>query len=134
MNQDDLVPTLGALACLLVLALVAVPYLVAAPGAVQVYYAVGPVSPLFVGLLAVVAGVALLAGAQRRSDPATTAGVGLALGVFMTAVALLWAVSVPADVLGGLSTTAAMAYHRWLLVLASLTELVLAAWYVRLVL
>lgn len=133
MKRVESVALAGAAVCALVVALVTVPYLVADSGAVGVYYAAGPVTPLFVGVLAVVAGMGLLSSAEERSDPATVAGVAVIFGAFMSGLSLAWAFGVDPATVGGLGEVAALQYHRWAVVAASLVVTVLAAWYAKLV-
>ncbi len=134
MRRVESVPLAGAAGCALVVALVAVPYLVTDSGAVGVYYAAGPATPLFVGVLAVVAGMGLASGAKERADPATVAAVALVFGAFMTGLSVAWALAVDPAVVGGLTEVAAFEYHRWAVVAASLGVTALAAWYAKLVL
>lgn len=133
MRRAESVPLAGAAVCALVVALVTVPYLVADSGAVGVYYAAGPATPVFVGVLAVVAGMALVSGAKERADAATVAGVALVFGAFMTGLSVGWALAVDPATVGGLTDVAAFQYHRWLVVMASVVATVLAAWYAKLV-
>lgn len=133
MKRVESVPLAGAAVCALVVALVTVPYLVADSSAVGVYYDTGPATPLFVGVLAVVAGMALASGAKRRADPATVAAVALVFGLFMTALSAGWALAVDPAVVGGLTEIAAFEHHRWLVVAAALVVTALAGWYAKLV-
>lgn len=133
MDREELAAGLGVVGCLAVLVLVGLPYLVTGRGAVSVYYDAGAVSPAFLSLPAVVAAVALLAGARDRSDPAVVAGVAVVLGALMALLALAWAVGVSPGVVGGLTTEAAFEYHRWALVAAGLGVAGASAWYARLV-
>lgn len=134
MNRERVLGEVGAAACLAVVLLVLVPYLVVDSTAVGVYYDAGPVGPPALALLSGVAGVALLAAARDRSDPATVAGVALVIGVVTTLLALLWATAVTPDVVGGLTEIAAFEHHRWAVVGAAAVVAVTSAWYARMVL
>lgn len=132
MNARKAAPAVGVAACLLVLAVLAVPYAaVGPPSAVGTYYAAGAITPFAGGLLAVVGVVVFGAGWGDRSDPAVTAGAGLVLGGFVVLIALLWAVTVPRSVVTQLSTSTLLVYHRGALVLAGAAVAGSAAWYVR---
>lgn len=134
MNRERVVPEIGAAACLAVVLLVLLPYLVVDATGLGVYYDAGPVGPPVLALLAGVAAVALLAAARGRSDPATVAGLALVVGLVTTVLALLWALAVTPDVVGGLSELAALEYHRWAVVAACAAVTASAGWYARLVL
>lgn len=130
MNARTLAARLGAAACLLLVALAALPYLVMDGTEVGVYYGVGPVGPPFLALVATVALVALLSGAAERSDPATVAGVAVVLGVLLVLFGGLWAV--PASgVVGGTTAPAAFDYHPWAVVATALVVFGSAAWFAR---
>ncbi|MFB6120630.1 MAG: hypothetical protein ABEJ68_05885 [Halobacteriaceae archaeon] len=118
MQRTTLALRVGALACLALLALLAAPYALFDAATVQVYYGVGPVSPLVVALFAGVAFVALGSAAAGRADTATVAGLALVVGVGAVLITLSWALSA-AGVTGGLPTSAAFGYHRWGLVAVS---------------
>jgi hypothetical protein len=133
MKRLESVPLAAATACAVVVALVTVPYLVADSGAVGVYYDAGPATPLFVGVLAVVAGMGLVSGAKDRADAATVAAVALVFGLFMTGMSAGWAVAVDPATVGGLGEVAALEHHRWLVVATSLVATALAGWYAKLV-
>lgn len=122
------------MACFAVVVLVLLPYLLVDSTAVATYYDAGPVGPPVLALLAGVAGVALLAAARDRSDPATVAGVALVVGLATTALALTWALAVAPDVVGGLGEAALLESHRWVLVGACGVMAVASAVYSRLVL
>lgn len=122
----------GILACLLVLAVLATPYVtIGQAGAVGTYYATGVITPFAAGLLAVVGLIVFAAGHQDRSDPAVAAGAALVLGGFVTVIAVTWALTVPRSVVTQLSTSTVIGYHRGALVLAGLAVAASAGWYVR---
>jgi len=83
---------LGVVAAALTLALAALPYAVARPTAVGTYYAAGPVSPVFVSLLAVIGAITLVSATTGRSDPPLAAGIAVTVGAFAVLLAALWAV------------------------------------------
>jgi hypothetical protein len=132
MERVEAVALAGAAVAAAAAVLVTLPYLVVDASAVAVYYDAGPVTPVFVGVLAVVAGVALVSGAQDRSDPATVAGVAVIFALFMAGLSLAWATAVDPAVVAGLPVSAWFDYHRWAVVAAALAETGLAGWYAKL--
>ena len=122
-------PTVGLLASLLVVMAVLWPYLSEPVTSVSAYYDTAPITPLAVGLLAMVSIIAFAAGRQRRSEPELVAGAVLILGLFMAAIAVGFALSARVDVLGGSSPL--LAYQRWSLALAACSIPLVALWYAR---
>lgn len=123
---------LGIVSCLLVLCVLAIPYVVVGDGTtVNFYYAAGVIDPLVAGLLCAVGIIVFAAGRQGRTDPGTAAGVTLAFGAFVTLVAIAWAFTVPEQLVLQLSRNALLEYHRAVLVLSSVGVLVSGAWYAR---
>ncbi|WP_255150535.1 DUF7548 family protein [Halorarius halobius] len=136
--MDDVraAPTAGIVGCLLVLAVLAVPYLLVDAGGVGAYYAAGAISPLVAGLFALVGVIVFAAGREQRSDPPLVAGAGLVFGAFVFLICVLWAVTVPGGLvlqLGEVSGFGAtvLELHRWVLALVSVTVPVAAGWYAR---
>lgn len=110
MRSARVATTLCTVATAVVLALLALPYGYARPASVGTYYGVGTPGPLFVGLLVVIAAIALLAGAKNRSDPATAAGIALTVSVIAIVLAVAWAI--PAgEVVAGMAVPDSFAYH-----------------------
>jgi hypothetical protein len=134
MQRVRLAPLVAIAGCLLVVVVLAVPYLFfqTAPGTtVDLYYGSGAVNPLVAGGLAFVATLVLAAGREERTDPLLAAGVGLALGVFVFLIALAWVLTVPDDVYVGISASDIGKQHRWFLALAALVPPVASAWWAR---
>ncbi|WP_227373653.1 DUF7548 family protein [Haladaptatus halobius] len=130
-----LAPKVGIAASLAVLALLALPYFLAPATAVGVYYDTIPVPVhLLDTLFALVAVIAFGSGLQRRSDPATVAGVTLVLGAFMAVITLWWAIVTPANALVEAARMDSVGYHRWAFFLVTLAVPASAGWYVRSVL
>lgn len=100
--------------CVVVIALLAVPYVILDSGELSVYYGVGPVSPLYLAVLPAVMAVAVSGALRRRTDPATAAGASLAIAALLTIFVLMWAAEVDA-VIGGLTVNASFEYHPWAL-------------------
>lgn len=115
MQRTSIALRIGALACVALLCLLALPYALVEASAVQVYYGVGPISPLAVALFAGVALVALGAAAAGRSDPDVVAGLALVVGLGSVGITLSWALGA-AGVAGGLPVSATFEYHRWAVV------------------
>lgn len=129
-------PTAGIVACVVVLALLAAPYLlVDQAAAVTAYYDAGLVTPFAAGLLALVGVIVFAAGREERSDPPLVAGAGLVFGLFVLVLSGLWAVSVPGSVavqLGDVGPASSFVeYHRFLLVLAGAGMFLAGVWYAR---
>lgn len=103
---------IGAAAGITLLVLVVAPYSVAGPGAVGVYYGAGVVGPPMLAVFAGIALIALLSGTTGRSDPALTAGIAVTLTGFVGVLGVGWALAA-AEPAGGLTTNAAVDYHRW---------------------
>lgn len=121
---------LGVGAAVAVVLLVLLPYAIADPRAVWVYYA-GLLGPPLAGLFASVAAIALLAAARERTDRPTAAGVVVVLGVLTLGLVAPWAGSVSPSLVGGMTTLAAFEYHRWALVAAALALLGAGTWFAR---
>lgn len=132
MDGSRVAPVVGIAGCLGVLVTLVAPSLSTPVGAVGTYYAAGAINPLVGGLFAAVSVIVFAAGRAGRTDPATAAGVTLVFGIVVALVSLAWALTVPEDIVFQLSTTSALAYHRWVLVLCSLVVPVSAGWYARL--
>ncbi|MFB6207080.1 MAG: hypothetical protein ABEJ05_11210 [Haloglomus sp.] len=129
MNPRKAAPTVGIVGCLLVLAVLAWPYLQEPTAVVATYYASGAVTPLAAGLLAFVGIIVFAAGREERSDPALVAGAALVFGLFVLVINLTFALSARVDVLGG--SSALLTYQRWLLAVVGLVPVVGAGWYAR---
>jgi hypothetical protein len=135
MDRLRLAPTVGVLASLLVVVVLALPYAVASSEAVTAYYTSGVITPFAGGLLALVAIIVFAAGREGRSDPAIADGTALALGIVAVVVALAWAMTTRTDVFtlaqyDGLAF-AMLQYHRHAFVLASVGVPAAAVWYAR---
>lgn len=116
-------------ACGLTVVLAVVPYLLALPATVSLYYRITPVGPPLAALFAVIAAIVVVAGATGRFDPATAAGVGLVLGLVVAVVAWWWAPSVAPSTVASVSANDAFGHHRWLVALAGTAVAATAAWY-----
>lgn len=134
MDRERVAATIGLAACLVVLALSAGPYVIADPSAVATYYAAGPAGPPLVSLFSIVVAIVLAAGVRRRTDPALAAGIAVAFGAFVAAIAWWWALSVSPSLVGGFTTIDAFEYHRWALGVATLGVPVAGGLYARAVL
>jgi len=132
MEQLRLAPTVGIVASLAVIAVLAAPYaLVEGGSGVSTYFAAGSINPLVVGLFAAVTVIVFAAGREGRSSPDLVAGAALVLGVFMTVIAGVWALTVPQSVVTQLSTAAILQYHRGALVATTLAVPIISVWYAR---
>lgn len=142
MDSRRAAPTFGIVASLLVVVAVVVPYLVVEDAAaVATYYGAGALTPFAAAMMALVAVIVFAAGREDRTEPETAAGAAVGLGVVGLLVAVVWAVTVPADVplqlttdrpiLGPLTTATVIEYHRWALALAAVLPFAAAAWYAK---
>ena len=143
MERTRLAPTVGIVACLALLAVLVVPYLlIRTPGIAGAYYAAGPINPLFAGLFALVALLALAAGRQDRTDPVIAAATALVFGAFGAVFCLLWLGGDPGTVIlnldlspdspaGESGLVRTLQYHPYVVVLVSLLVPASAVWYAR---
>ena len=142
MDSRRAAPSLGIVASLLLVLLVAVPYFVVEEARlVSSYYGAGALTPWASALMALVAVIVFAAGREGRTDPDTAAGAAVGLGVVTALVAVVWAVTVPADVplqlttdrpiLGPLTSATVLEYHRWALAVVSVLPAAAAAWYAK---
>jgi len=134
MVDETVPPTLGLLGTLAIAAIAAAPH-VALPAAeasgLELYYSAGLVGPWAITMLSLVAAIAFAAGRQDRTPPETAAGATLGLGLIMTALAALWAVSVDESLVLQIGTADWIEYHRWLFLAATLVVPVAAGFYAR---
>jgi len=134
MDRTRLAPLVGIVGCLLYAGLLVVPY-VLVPGssgtAVGLYYNSGGINPVVGGFFALIAVIVFAAGREDRSPPDLVAGAALVLGLFMTTLALVWALTVPQSVVTQLSTATILQYHRGALVVTTLAVPAVAVWYAR---
>lgn len=121
---------LGVGAAVAIVLLVLLPYAIADPRAVGVYYA-GLVGPPLAGLFAAVAAIAFLGAMRERTDPPTAAGVTVVLGVLTLGLLVPWAAGVSPALVGGMTTVAAFEYHRWALVAGALGLLAASGWFAK---
>lgn len=134
MRPTRLAPLVGILGCLLVVGLLAAPYVLVrtAPGtAVGTYYATGAINPLVAGFFAFVSVIIFAAGREDRTDPGLAAGITLALGVFVFALCAVWAVTVPLGVVVDMDAPVIIEHHRWATSIAAATIPVAGAWWAR---
>lgn len=136
MDDLDAAPTAGIVACLLVLTVLAAPYLLVEASGVGTYYAAGAVTPLVAALFALVGIIVFAAGREERSDPPLVAGAALVFGTFLVLVCGIWAATVPGGLvlqLGEVTGAGAtfLEWHRWLLVAIAAVVPLAAGWYAR---
>jgi len=125
-------PTVGILASLAVVAVVAAPYVLLSPQAaagVPTYYDGGLAGPWGPALLSTVALIAFAGGRQRRTPPDTAAGATLVVCVAATLLAAGWALTVEPSVVRQLSAAGWLSLHRFLLVgAAAVATLAAVGW------
>ena len=134
MEREHTAAWISALSWAVTAVLTAVPYVLALPATVATYYRVTAVGPPLAALFAVVAAVAVLAGATGRTDPATAAGASVVLGLFVAGVSVWWALAVRPETVASVSAADAFQHHRWLLALAAVVGAGAAGWFARSVL
>jgi hypothetical protein len=122
-------PTAGIVACLLVLAALAWPYLQEPVVSVSAYYATAAITPLAAGLLSLVTIIVFAAGRERRSDPELAAGAGLVFGLFLAVIGISFALSARVDVIGG--SNSLLSAQRWVLGGATMLVPIVSVWYAR---
>lgn len=134
MDQERVPPLAGVVACLLAAVAVLAPY-VAVPeeevGVVGQYYGLGAVSPLAIGVLALVGIIAFAAGLKERTDPTLVAGLMVGVGVLSLLVSVQWVLAVPARVGQSAATADFLATHRWSIPATAGLIVATALWYAR---
>lgn len=134
MDHERAAPLAGAVSCLLAVFAVVAPY-VAVPdaeaGVVGQYYGIGLVSPLAIGVLALVGVIAFAAGLKGRTDPTLVAGLMVGVGVLSLLVSLQWMLAVPATVGQSAATADFLGTHRWSIPAAAGLITASALWYAR---
>ncbi|MFD1512099.1 DUF7548 family protein [Halomarina rubra] len=143
MERTRLAPTVGIVACVVLLVALVVPYLlVRTPGIVATYYGTSLINPLFAGLFAVVALLGFAAGREERTDPVVAAAVSLVFGAFGLLICVLWVASDPGVIIfnldlspesgaGESSLVRSLEYHPYVVALVALVVPVSAGWYAR---
>ncbi len=123
MDHRRVAPLVGIVGCLVVIAALVYPSLVAET--VGTYYGTGIVNPLVGAVLALVAVIVFAAGREERSDPQFAAGAALVFSAFAFLLVLGWALTVRVDAveLPGL--------HRWATAATALVAPLAALWYAR---
>lgn len=129
MNHQRSATALCLTACGVLLALTAIPYAFVGPSVVNVYYRSGIAGPFSISLIALIALITLLASGTGRLDQALSAGIVLMVGFFTTLLSFSWAFTVPSSLVGGFTTVASFAYHRWLFIPVSGGLLLVSGWY-----
>jgi len=117
-------PLVGIAACLLVIVVLATPYVLTESQTAGLYYESGVVNPLLAGLLAMSAAVVFAAGQQGRTDDALAAGVSLTLGLFIAMITVAWALTVQFGIVD-----VSLASHRWALVTVAIGVPLAGVWY-----
>ncbi len=134
MDHRRAAPIAGIAACVLAVMAVLAPY-VAVPeaetGVVGQYYGVGLVTPLAMGILALVGVIAFAAGLKERSDPSLVAGLMIAVGTISLLAAVQWVLAVPARVGQSATTADFLSTHRWSVPATAALIALAAIWYAR---
>jgi hypothetical protein len=139
MNVEEVAPYVGVAVCVVLLGVLATPYLLVtgleSQSTLAFYYGAGPVGGNAVGFFALLSVVVFLAGRRGRTNPDVAAGIALVLGVAAALLALLWAVSIDESVLLSFPSSASwIEFHPWAVVALSFAVPVVAGAYARSVL
>jgi len=131
MDLDRTLPHLGSLSCLVLAALLSVPYLTVSGQSelLAAYYGAGPLGIAGAIFLAVLGVVIFLSGVRGQADPTLVAGIMVAVGVAIFGVTALWAYFVEPIVFSFPSQYAWLDTHRWLSLGLSFVLAALAAGY-----
>jgi len=116
MDRDRLAPYIGALASLLLVAVVSTPYLMIDDQSQLLgeYYTAGPLGIVGVIFLATLGTVIFLSSVRGRADAELVAGIMLVVGVTIFALTSLWTFSIDSTVLFSFPAEVSwMEYHRW---------------------
>lgn len=97
--------------------------------AIGTYYGYGLLGGWSVLVVSLVAVVVFASGSQRRADPDVAAGAALVLSLSALALAVLWALAVPYEVVVQITPWDWFAYHRWALVGVTAAMVLVALWY-----
>ncbi|WP_430504921.1 DUF7548 family protein [Haloparvum sp. PAK95] len=137
MDIRSVAPVAGAVACLLVVIVVALPWLLVEgqSGLVRAYYSAGLVGAGGVGFFALIGIVAFASAERGNVDPVTMAGGLVVLGVAILLFALSWWLAIPETVVFSFSAEYSwIEHHPPAVVLLSLLPQTIAAVYARAVL
>lgn len=124
MDRPGAAAAAGAAGGLATVAAIVAPYLLLPENAVSglaAYYGAWVLGPQLLGVLALVAVVALVGGLRGRTPHGTAAGVAVGLAAVALVVAVGWAVSVPDDLVVRLARATWLGYHRWVVVALTAT-------------
>lgn len=126
MNNLRVAPLVGIVASVGFLLALGAPYVLTdSTAGVSAYYDSGAINPLLAGLFALITIIVFAAGREGRTDPDLAAGVALAFGLFITIIALAWALTVRVD------TVAIETSHRWIVAAVAAVVPGSAAWFAR---
>ncbi|WP_255169669.1 DUF7548 family protein [Natrononativus amylolyticus] len=134
MRPEQRPPTAGIVASISYLVVVFVPYVLLSEteaAALPTYYDFGLAGPQFLAVLPLVGLVLFAAGRQQRTEPDYVAGLTLVLGMVLTALIAIWAISVPENVVLSIGEASWLEYHRWLVLLAGLAMVACSLWYAK---
>ncbi len=101
MNVRNVSRTVGIVAAILTVIVLAAPYAIIAgdENLLITYYSAGPIGAGGVGLFALLSAVVLASIEQGNVDPGTLAGVAVVLSVATTLAAVLWYLTIDPNVL-----------------------------------
>ncbi|ATW89839.1 hypothetical protein halTADL_3137 [Halohasta litchfieldiae] len=116
MERERLAPYLGAVACLILVALLSAPYFVieSQPPLLGDYYSAGPLGIVGALFLATLGVVIFLSSVRGRADPELVAGIMLVVGVTIFGLTALWAVAIDSTLLFSFPADYSwIEYHPW---------------------
>ncbi|MEF8780299.1 MAG: hypothetical protein V5A46_06450 [Haloferacaceae archaeon] len=134
MNAARALSSLGAVACLFVVVVLAAPALVVegVEGLLRDYYAAGPTGAVGIGFFAAIGVVVFLSGERGSADPPIVAGLATVLGGALVVLSVVWIVSMDSTTVFSFPVEYDwIEYHRYVVLGLSLLALVAAAGYAR---
>lgn len=134
MNAARALSSLGAVACLLVVVVLAAPALVVegVEELLRDYYTAGPTGAVGIGFFAAIGVVVFLSGERGSADPPIVAGLATVLGLALVVLTAVWIVSMDSTTVFSFPVEYDwIEYHRYVVLGLSLFALVAAGGYAR---
>lgn len=126
MNLDRIAPYVGAVACLVLAAVLSAPYFLidGQQELLTAYYSAGPIGVVTAIFLSILGVVIFLSSVRGRADAALVSGIMLAAGLAIFGITALWALSMEPAIVDNIlaldSTTSWLAVHRWIALVVGL--------------
>jgi len=116
MERDRVAPYIGAVGCLVLVALLSAPYFLieSQPPLLGDYYSAGPLGVVGAIFLATLGTVIFLSSVRGRADPELVAGIMVVVGGTIFGLTALWALSIDSTLLFSFPADASwIENHRW---------------------